>query len=150
MAVAAIDVRVAGPADAAALATIHAACFAKNWDADAITQFLGIPGCLSLVASTTPDHQTQGFLIIRAAGDEAELLTLALDPAFRRHGPARALFEAAAAVLRAVWAKQLFLEVDESNSAARGLYLSFGAVVGGRRTRYYEHGADAETFSLAL
>jgi len=129
MAVATIDVRFAGSADASALATIHAACFAKNWDADAIIQFLGVPGCLSLVASTTPDHQTQGFLIIRGASDEAELLTLAVDPAFRRHGLARALLDAATAVLRAAGAKQLFIEVDESNSAARGLYQSFGAVV---------------------
>jgi ribosomal protein S18 acetylase RimI-like enzyme len=44
----------------------------------------------------------------------------------------------------------LFLEVDQGNSAARGLYQSLGAVVVGRRLRYYEHGADADIFSLAL
>jgi [ribosomal protein S18]-alanine N-acetyltransferase len=77
-------------------------------------------------------------------------LTLAVDPACRRLGLARALLGAAASALRAAGTKQLFLEVDEGNSAARGLYQSLGAVVVGRRPRYYEHGADADIFSLAL
>jgi ribosomal protein S18 acetylase RimI-like enzyme len=47
-------------------------------------------------------------------------------------------------------AKQLFLEVEDSNVAALRLYRSFGAVAVGRRARYYEHGADAAIFSLAL
>ena len=34
--------------------------------------------------------------------------------------------------------------------SARGLYQSLGAVAVGRRPRYYEHGADADIFSLAL
>ena len=52
--------------------------------------------------------------------------------------------------LRKAGAKQLFLEVDEANEAARSLYQSLGAVAVGRRPRYYEHGADADIFSLAL
>jgi len=145
-----INVRPAVPTDAVAMAAIHAACFAKNWDADAIGQFIGAPACLSLIASTARDCRAQGFLIARSACDEAELLTLAVDPAFRRHGLARALLDAAMATLRGCGAKQLFLEVDQNNAAARSFYQSLGAVVVGRRKRYYEHGADAEIFSLAL
>ncbi len=132
------------------MAAIHAACFAKAWAASEIGQFLGAPGCLSLLAATSPAQTPLGFLIVRSAGDEAELLTLAVDPACRRLGLARALLGAAASALRAAGTKQLFLEVDEGNSAARGLYQSLGAVVVGRRPRYYEHGADADIFSLAL
>jgi len=146
----AIDIRVAGAGDASAMAAIHAACFAKSWDAAEIGQFVGIPGCLSLLASASPAQTPQGFLIVRSAGDEAELLTLAVDPACRRIGLARALLGAAASALRAAGAKRLFLEVDAGNSAARGLYQSLGAVVVGRRPRYYEQGADADIFSLAL
>ncbi|HSB59449.1 MAG TPA: GNAT family N-acetyltransferase [Methyloceanibacter sp.] len=132
------------------MAAIHAACFAKGWDAAEIGQFLDVPGCLSLLASTSPAQTPQGFLIVRSAGDEAELLTLAVDPACRRLGIARALLGAAIPALRAAETRRLFLEVDEGNSAARGLYQSLGAVVVGRRPRYYEHGADADIFSLAL
>ncbi|HSA67957.1 MAG TPA: GNAT family N-acetyltransferase [Methyloceanibacter sp.] len=145
-----IELRAACAADADSLAAIHAACFAKSWDAAEIGQFLDVPGCLSLLASTSPAQTPQGFLIVRSAGDEAELLTLAVDPACRRLGIARALLGAAIPALRAAETKRLFLEVDQGNSAARGLYQSLGAVVVGRRPRYYEHGADADIFSLAL
>jgi ribosomal protein S18 acetylase RimI-like enzyme len=47
-------------------------------------------------------------------------------------------------------AKQLFLEIEEGNDAAVKLYRSLGATAIGRRARYYEHGADAAIFSLAL
>jgi ribosomal-protein-alanine N-acetyltransferase len=146
----AMDVRLTGPADTARLATIHAACFAKSWDAIAIGQSLHIPGCLALIASTAPGEPAQGFLIARSAGDEAELLTLAVHPACRRLGLARALLAAATTTLRAAGARHLFLEVDEANAPARGLYQALGAVVVGRRPRYYEHGTNADIFSLAL
>ena len=146
----AIDIRVARGGDAAALAAIHAACFARSWDADAIRQFLDAPGCLSLLASAAPEQPPQGFLIVRSAGDEAELLTLAAHPACRRMGLARALLGAATSALRGAGAKRLFLEMEEGNVAARGLYQSLGAVVVGRRPRYYDHDADADIFSLAL
>jgi ribosomal-protein-alanine N-acetyltransferase len=54
------------------------------------------------------------------------------------------------ATLREAGAKTLFLEVADGNEAALGLYRSFGAVAVGRRRGYYEHGADAAIFSLAL
>jgi ribosomal-protein-alanine N-acetyltransferase len=150
MTVTTVEVRVAGPADAAAMAAIHAACFAKSWNADAIAQFIGVPGCLALIASTAGDLPAQGFLIVRTAGDEAELLTLAVHSDHRGIGLARALLLHATARVRAAGARQIFLEVDEANASARGLYQSLGAVVVGRRKRYYEHGADADILSLAL
>ena len=145
-----IRIRPADGLDAEDMAAIHAACFAKNWSANEIAQFLAAPGCLSLLAFASPARETQGFLIVRSSGDEAEILTLAVNPGHRRQGLARALLSAAMAALRGVGSKRLFLEVDEANAAARGLYQSLGAVAVGRRPRYYEHGADADIFSLAL
>ena len=145
-----IEIRAACAADASTTAAIHAACFAKSWDAAEVGLFLGVPGSLALLASISPAQAPQGFLIVRSAGDEAELLTLAVDPACRRLGLASALLAAATRALRSAGSKRLFLEVDEGNSAARGLYQSLGAVVVGGRPRYYEHGADADIFSLAL
>src|SRR6476661_2819934 len=118
------------------MVAIHAACFARSWDADAIAQFLDVPGCLALIVSPAGDLPAQGFLIARSAGDEAELLTLAVHPDHRRIGVARALLVHAAACLRAAGARRIFLEVDEANASARGLYQSLGAVVVGRRKRY--------------
>jgi len=146
----ALDLRLATPGDAAVLAAIHAACFARGWDQDSMAQFISGPGCLVLVASRTQSRPVEGFLIARRVEDEAEILTLAVHPACRRAGLARALVEMAMTRLSAAGAQKLFLEVDEANAPARALYRSFGAEEVGRRRRYYEHGADAVIFSLAL
>ena len=145
-----IDVRSAVPADLGVMAAIHAACFARNWSANEMAQFVDAPGCLSLLASPASGQPARGFLIVRSAGDEAEILTLAVDPSHRRQGHARALLAAVIACLRQAGVQRLLLEVDATNGPARGLYQSLGAVAVGRRPRYYEHGADADIFSLAL
>jgi ribosomal-protein-alanine N-acetyltransferase len=146
----ALDLRLAAPGDAAVLAAIHAACFVRGWDQDSMAQFISGPGCLVLVASRTQSGPVEGFLIARKAEDEAEILTLAVHTACRRAGLARVLVEMAMARLKATGAQKLFLEVDEANAPARALYRCFGAEEVGRRRRYYEHGADAVIFSLAL
>ena len=144
-----IVVREAFSADAATLAAIHAYCFARPWGEQAISQFLGVPGCLVLIAMRG-DLSPQGFLIARAAADEAELLTLCVLPAHRREGLARALLKVAIATLRAGGIKHLFLEVEEGNEAAQALYRELGAEPVGRRRAYYDQGGDAAIFSLAL
>jgi ribosomal-protein-alanine N-acetyltransferase len=143
-------VRRAGPVDADAIAAIHASSFARAWGAASMAQFLAAPSCLCLIASSAPDSLPQGFLIARIAGDEAELLTLAVEPVHRQQGLAAALLAEAMRQLRAAGAKQLFLEVERGNTPALRLYDAFGAVRVGRRKAYYEHGADAAIFSLAL
>lgn len=145
-----IVIRQAMPSEAPILAAIHAQCFAKAWDAQAMSQFLGAPGCLTLIASQRADAPTQGFLIARAAADEAELLTLGVLPSHRRNGLAKALLESAINMLRTAGTKSLFLEVDEGNEAALALYRALGARRVGKRTAYYEAGGDAAIFSLAL
>jgi [ribosomal protein S18]-alanine N-acetyltransferase len=145
----AIHLRLAGPGDAGVMAAIHQACFAPGWDAAAIGQFL-VPGCLSLLAAPTAEAPAQGLLMARAAADEAELLTLGVTPLHRRQGLARALLRSAMERLQACGVQRLFLEVEQGNSAALGLYQSLGAVAVGRRPGYYAHGADAAIFSLAL
>ena len=71
-------------------------------------------------------------------------------PATEPTQDARALLAATIARLRFAEISQLFLEVESGNEAAEGLYRSFGAKSVGRRPAYYEHGADAAIFSLAL
>ena len=143
-------VRTALPSDGPSLAAIHARCFGRAWDEAAMAQFLGVPSCLVLIASSHEDAPAQGFLIARAASDEAEVLTLCVLPAYRRQGLARALLVSLVQKLRRSGTQRLFLEVEESNDAALGLYRSLGAEAVGRRPGYYEHGADATIFSLAL
>jgi ribosomal-protein-alanine N-acetyltransferase len=141
----------ATPADAAIMAAIHATCFTRPWDEAAMAQFISSPGVLCLIGSAAEIvAMPAGLLIARRAADEAELLTLAVTPPCRGAGLGRALLERAICDLRASGATQLFLEVDEGNEAALALYRAFGARPVGRRPGYYESGANAVIFSLAL
>jgi [ribosomal protein S18]-alanine N-acetyltransferase len=143
-------VRTAGPEDAATMAAIHAGSFARSWDEAAMAQTLGIRGTLALLAAPTAAEPPQGLLIARSAADEAEILTLCVQPSHRRQGLAQALLATAIAALRASGARRLFLEVEEGNTGALALYRGAGATEIGRRRGYYEHGANAAIFCLAL
>jgi ribosomal-protein-alanine N-acetyltransferase len=144
-----IAVRTALASDLELMAAMHTACFARSWSASEIAPFVDRPGCMSLLASPEAEGP-RGLLIVRSAGDEAEILTLAVDPSRRRQGLARALLAAAIAALQQAGTKRLFLEVEADNVPARRLYLSLGAAAVGHRARYYEHGGDADIFCLAL
>jgi ribosomal-protein-alanine N-acetyltransferase len=75
-----------------------------------------------------------GFLASRILVEgEREILNLAVAPDFRRQGIARHLCKKFLGGLR----DSVFLEVRESNQAARSLYLSLGFQELGRRPEYY-------------
>jgi len=83
------------------------------------------------------DVQPAGFCSWRqSAPDEAEILNLAVDPAWRRRGVASALLTAVTEQARG----DIFLEVAEPNAAAIALYRKHGWVETGFRTGYYDHG----------
>lgn len=147
-----IAVTRAGPHDVFSMSAIHRSCFSRAWDEAAMAQFLASPEALCLIGSVADSSggMMGGLLVARKAADEAEILTLCVAPACRNSGLGRALLEAAVKALRAAGAKQLFFEVEDGNEAALKLYRSFGAVPVGKREGYYEHGADAAIFSLAL
>ena len=142
----------ATPLDAGLMAAIHASCFPRPWDEAAMAQFIAGADCLCLIASTIEGSGADGagLLIARKAADEAEILTFGVAPSRRRLGLGRALLQAAIALLRTSGAKRLYLEVEHGNEPALKLYRDFGGVPVGRRPGYYEHGADAAIFSLAL
>lgn len=78
-----------------------------------------------------------GYLLARHAADEGEILNLGVAPAARRRGIGRALVREGLNALAALGATRVFLEVRESNAAARALYAEFGFGEVGRRRGYY-------------
>lgn len=118
--------------EAEALARLHAACFTtpRPWSADEFTALLASP-MVFLCA------ESGGFLIGRVVADEAELLTLAVDPALRRQGiGARLVHDFVETAFRR-GAARCFLEVAADNDAALSLYLRCGFAEDGRRKAYY-------------
>jgi len=81
------------------------------------------------------DGAVAGFIVSRGtAASEREILNLAVDPVFRRRGIATSLVRDELAHDPA----DLFLELRDSNEAARKLYESLGFQEVGRRRDYYE------------
>jgi ribosomal-protein-alanine N-acetyltransferase len=133
----------AGTHAASLLAALHAEAFSATdrWTEQTIELLLSLPGHFALLAEAM--GEPAGFIMGRVAADEAEVLTLAVRPAARRRGVGGALMRALASESAQRQAANLFLEVSESNQAARALYAGLGAKEAGRRRRYYANGTDA-------
>jgi len=134
--------------DANGLAIVHATAFDAPWTGPDIATLLASPGVFALAGSD--GGGLQGFILVRAIAGEAEILTLAVDPAFRRRGLAGALVEGAAAVALSLDAEALFLEVAEDNAAAIALYADAGFAEVGRRRGYYARPADMRIDALVM
>lgn len=120
------------------LARLHAQCFTRPrpWSATDFRNLSNAQGSLLLTGGAA-------FLLGRVIGPEAELLTLAVDPAARRRGQGRALVTRFLAAARAQGAETAFLEVAADNTAAIALYAATGWTEVGRRRGYYGDGIDA-------
>lgn len=119
--------------DCDSLAEIHADCFTTDpapWSAALIRDSLLQKGSFLL-------QDSAAFLIGRIILDEAELLTLAVSPAFRRQGIARNLVTGFLDTAGKAGASKAFLEVAEDNISAIRLYQSTGWQTTGKRPRYY-------------
>jgi ribosomal-protein-alanine N-acetyltransferase len=94
--------------------------------------YSGYPLLLAVIGSAPA-----GFCSWRqSAPDEAEILNIAVDPAFRRRGVASALLSALGHQAKGT----IFLEVAELNLPAIALYRKHGWEIVGLRPGYYDHG----------
>ncbi len=133
-----------GPgADVTELTKIHASAFAEPWGAAALSDLLGAPG-------TFAGQLEGGFILVRAAAGEAEILTIAVRSEQRRHGAGTTLVRFAAEHAQKMGAATLFLEVAVGNQAARGLYGGLGFTEVGRRRAYYALGQGKFEDALIL
>ena len=132
-------IRSMGIAHGAAAAAIHRAAMpqAEAWREADFTTLLASPGCLGFF------HDEGGVLLARLVADEAEVLTLAVQPSARRRGVGRALLEHGVHVLTDAGAKIIHLEVAEPNQAAQTLYENTGFRQVSHRKAYYQNKTDA-------
>ncbi|HKD47486.1 MAG TPA: GNAT family N-acetyltransferase [Rhizomicrobium sp.] len=128
--------------DVAILAALHAASFANRWSAAFIRDLFKGSGVFAFV-------RHEAFILARAAGGEAEILTLAVAPENRRRGIGRTLVTNAAAHAQNLGAGTLFLEVATDNEPALRLYRGLGFKPVGLRKAYYE-GKDAQVLMASL
>jgi [ribosomal protein S18]-alanine N-acetyltransferase len=95
-----------------------------------------------------------GYLIAMLGVDEMHLLNITVAPPHQGQGHARFMIDELVAVCRARAARQLWLEVRESNARARAMYLNRGFAHVGVRKGYYPapqgRREDAIVMSLQL
>jgi ribosomal-protein-alanine N-acetyltransferase len=92
-----------------------------------------------------------GFGVLGRAGEEAEIESLAVTTAWRRHGIARRLCKDLLGWAHARGARHASLEVRVSNTAAQALYESLGFhQVAVRRSYYRDPEEDALVLTIKL
>lgn len=133
------------------MAVANTAPMAAQWSREQYEAALAgtAPARLTLVIER--DAVVQGFLMARAVDKEWEIENLAVAPAARRRGFGSRLLSEFLDLARGRSAEAVFLEVRESNLAARQLYEKWAFRESGRRKNYYrDPKEDAITYRLSF
>lgn len=114
------------------MATLHARSFTtpRAWTEPEFAAQLADPKVQCVGDGT-------GFAMARVVLDEAELLTIAVDPPSQGRGLGQKLLAQIEAAAQTAGATRMLLEVSAENGAARALYAKAGYSQIGKRTRYY-------------
>jgi ribosomal-protein-alanine N-acetyltransferase len=142
--------------DYGVFAALHARAFGpmgeRPWEADAFRQLVESPGMDIYLA-----HQAGtavGYILTRAVCDEAELISMAVDPSCHRSGIGRSLLDFAVDALGAAGVEKLFLETRADNGPAQHFYRQYGFAETGVRPGYYQtlsgNPVDALCFTLLV
>jgi len=121
------------------LADLHDRAFPRPWSALEFEELLKSPGVFAVMGEAGEPAVEKGFILCRSIAGEAEILTIAVDPAARRRGWGGALVEMAAGIATETGSEAMFLEVASDNTAAVALYAATGFARVGLRKGYYPH-----------
>lgn len=121
--------------DARRIAELHGSSFHRGWGESEVEQLLSERNVLAHCLRR--GKRMLGFIISRMAADEAEILSVAIDPAWRGRGLSRKLLATHLGHLAGHGIRNVFLEVEENNAPAVTLYRHAGFQTVGRREQYY-------------
>lgn len=119
------------------VAQLEKQCFSSPWSINSIQGELTNP--LSLWVVATEGEKLAGYVGSQTVLGEADMMNLAVDPAFRRQGIGRELVNTLVTRLKEKGAYCLTLEVRASNVQAISLYDQLGFQEIGRRPNYYSN-----------
>jgi len=126
-----ITIRAMWPDDIPDVMRIERRSFTMPWLESTFHALLRRPSASLITAEM--GGTVVGFAVLWFAADEGELGDLAVDPERRSRGIGRALVDRSIEEATLRGARTLYLEVRESNEAARALYTSTGFELVGRR-----------------
>ena len=126
------------PRHTAQIAALEQACFSDPWPEQIIAHEL--ENELSLWLCAMDSDTVAGYIGSQTVLGEADMMNVAVSPAYRRQGIGRALVLALCEALKTqMQATVLTLEVRDSNAAAIALYEALGFTQIGLRKNYYQH-----------
>lgn len=131
-----VTVRPAAECDLEAIHAIERTSFGDPWALEGFRDLLEHPRAKMEVAIGA-SGELLGYAVAWYVADESEIANLAVAPAARRMGIGALLLDRILRAAAAFGASTVFLEVRESNEAARKLYEARAFEVAGRRVRYY-------------
>jgi ribosomal-protein-alanine N-acetyltransferase len=134
--------------DAARLAELHGTSFHRGWGEGEFESMLAERN--TLLHRLRRGRKTIGFAVSRMGADEAEILSIAVDPRYRGRGFSRELLLTHLGHLAGRGVRTIFLEVEENNQPARRLYERAGFTVVGRRERYYQQSGGEQLNALLM
>jgi ribosomal-protein-alanine N-acetyltransferase len=147
----AVRLRESSAQDSDLLAAIHRQCFPNYWNPDAFTDFFAVAGTFALLAAAeSPPHDPMGMVVYRTSFEQADIITLAVLPQWRRAGLGGMLLSAAMQQSLLRGCKTMFLDVEEGNVAALRLYEGFGFAHVSRRRLYYRQKDGSFTDALVM
>lgn len=138
----------AGPRDAAAISTLHAASFRRGWSEDEVEQLLLDRQVIGHRAMQ--GDELAGFILSRIAAGEAEILSVAVAARWQGRGLGRKLLDLHMRRIAGLLVGTVFLEVEENNRAALRLYAASGFRQVGHRAGYYPRDGEGAVAALVL
>lgn len=136
-----IEIRPYRPADLDRILEIERASFGRDaYERNLFAEFFD--KCRKLFLVAVRRSQVCGYAITCIRGDRAEVISIAVDPAFRGRGAASALMDSTLRRLKRRKAARLVLMVKVSNAPARAFYMKYGFHKTRIVRKYYEDGAD--------
>jgi len=132
-----MQVRTATLADLPALlALVTGSATAAHWTEAEYHRLLTESARVALVIG---EDSVQGFIVGRDLGREWEIENVVVAPSEQRRGLGTQLVQELLGMARRRGARDVYLEVRESNGAARSLYSKMGFTESGRRKSYYSN-----------
>ncbi|WP_417432815.1 GNAT family N-acetyltransferase [Hoeflea sp.] len=138
--------------DARTASRIHGQAFARAWgdgEFESLISQQSVFGFLACPEGRARDAAA-GFVLSREAAGEAEILSIGISPKQRRSGLGWRLMLSAMKESKRRGAGEMFLEVDETNTAAVQMYRKLNFVQVGERRAYYAQEGGPGTTALVM
>ncbi|MGG7517400.1 GNAT family N-acetyltransferase [Allorhizobium undicola] len=140
--------------DCADVADLHGQRFPQAWSDGEFVSLLSQSATFGFVArpsnSLVFKPGLSGFVLAREVAGEAEILTIAVQEKAGRCGLGWRLMQAAIRQAALQGGESMFLEVEEGNAPAIGLYRKLGFAVVGKRPSYYADARGQRSAALVM